>query len=210
MPVTRFALVGMICMASDWISYFGYGSLVNRDTRPVDEVAHVARLRGWQRVWEHRVTGTSEGRHCTSLSVEPEAELGNTGIEGVVVRLPRSQLAQLDEREAGYERLELAATEFDLPDHLEIDSVMVYRSLPQNRKAADLDHPVLQSYIDCVLAGYHHKFAETGMQAFVASTRGWEGAIFNDRHAPRYPRWVEVAAEQQMNFDRLVQQHKVR
>jgi cation transport protein ChaC len=195
-------------MASDWISYFGYGSLVNRDTRPADEVAHAARLRGWQRVWEHRIADSSSRRRCTSLSIEPDTGSANSTIEGMVVRMPRSHLRQLDEREAGYERLELPAAQFDLPEHLEVDSVLVYRSKPENRKAADQDHPVLQSYIDCVLAGYHQNFDETGMHAFVSSTRGWEGAIFNDRDAPRYPRWVEVAVERQMQFDAVVQQYQ--
>jgi len=195
-------------MTSDWISYFGYGSLVNRDTRPVGEVAHRACLRGWQRVWEHRVVACSSRQGCTSLSIEPDSCSANSAIEGVVVSIHRSALRHLDERESGYERLELPATAFDLPDNLEMDSVMVYRSRPENRKAADLDHPVLQSYIDCVLAGYHQNFDEASMQAFVASTRGWERAIFNDRNAPRYPRWVEVAADRQMHFDTLVKQHR--
>ncbi|MFK7853103.1 MAG: gamma-glutamylcyclotransferase family protein [Granulosicoccus sp.] len=207
MPVTRFAPLGMIYMASDWISYFGYGSLVNRDTRPPHEEAEVARLRGWQRVWEHRTVGSSAHAGCTSLSIRPDTDSADASIEGVIVKLPRAQLAQLDEREAGYERLELPAAHFDLADHHQVDSVMVYRSLPENRRAADPEHPVLQSYIDCVLAGYHKRFAERGLSAFIASTVGWEGAIFNDRRAPRYPRSVSVAQDRQARYDAMIQQH---
>lgn len=207
MPVTRFAPLGMNYMASDWISYFGYGSLVNRDTRPPHEVAEPARLRGWQRVWEHRTVNSSVHGGCTSLSIRPDTDSADGFIEGVIVKLPRAHLAQLDEREAGYERLELPAAQFDLADHQELDSVMVYRSLPENRRPADSEHPVLQSYIDCVLAGYHKRFAENGLNAFIASTHGWEGTIFNDRHAPRYPRSVSVAQDRQTHYDALIQQH---
>lgn len=207
-PVTRFAPLDMIYMASDWICYFGYGSLVNRDTRPAGEVAHAARLWGWQRVWEHRVAGSPSRQSCTSLSIEPDAGPASSSIEGMVVSMPCAHLSQLDEREAGYERLELPATQFDLPDHLEHESVIVYRSKPENRKVADQDHPVLQSYVDCVLAGYRQNFDESGVHTFVSSTRGWEGGIFNDRDAPRYPRWVEVAVERQMQFDAVVQQYQ--
>lgn len=196
-------------MALDLISYFGYGSLVNRDTRPADEVAHFTRLRGWQRVWEHRVASSSSRKRCTSLSIEPGAGSAESSIEGVLVSMPREQLSQLDERESGYDRMELPASQFDLPDHLELDSVMVYRSKAENRHAADQNHPVLQSYIDCVLAGYQHNFGESGMQAFIGSTRGWEGAIFNDRDAPLYPRWVEVDIQRQRQFDAVVHQHRI-
>ena len=195
-------------MSSDWISYFGYGSLVNRDTRPAGEVAHRARLNGWRRVWEHRVRATSARSGCTSLSVTSDAQSATASIEGVVVKLHRDELAELDEREAGYERMELPAQLFDLPPHLNLKSVMVYRSLPENRHRSDEDHPVLQSYVDCVLAGYHRTFAEPGMRAFMSTTQGWEGALFNDRAAPRYPRYVDIDQYWRATFDKIIQQHR--
>jgi len=179
-------------MTSTRINYFGYGSLVNRDTRPASEVADTARLMGWRRVWEHRVIEPNREKLCTSLSVEPLEDTVAGGIDGVVVSIPVHELAQLDERESGYERLTLPADCFDLPDSFEGDEVMVYRSLPENRALADSEHPILQSYVDCVMAGYLRRFSETGLRALMDSTRGWDRSIFDDRVDPFYPRWVEV------------------
>ena len=81
-------------MTSEWIHYFGYGSLVNRDTRPPDEPSICARLDGWKRVWGHRVQRSGEHAGCTSLSVLPS----NGAIDGVVVRMPAANLPMLDER----------------------------------------------------------------------------------------------------------------
>ena len=184
------------------IVYFGYGSLVNRDTRPPDEPAACARLRGWRRVWNHRVAASAVRTPSCSLSIEPAPEEG--GIDGVVVALPLEALPALDAREAGYERLTLPADRFDLPEGLGVDEVHVYRSRPENRLPATDAQPILQTYVDCVMAGYLRLYGEGGLEAFLLSTRGWDGVIENDRDAPRYPRAVEVPGSLRARFDRLV------
>ena len=198
-------------MNTDWILYFGYGSLVNRNTRPAQEIAHSARLNGWQRVWDHRVSDPYRDKRCTSLSIEPSREVA---VEGVVVRLELDKLPQLDQREAGYDRLILPASDFDLPEELleqmateGMDEIMVYRSQEHNRGLADAENPVLQSYVDCVMAGYLHRFGEEGVNALVSSTRGWECSLFNDRTEPFYPRWVEVSSADQQYFDDSIDLH---
>lgn len=206
-------------MKTDWIHYFGYGSLVNRETRPANEVAHSARLNGWQRVWDHRVTDPARDKRCTSLSIEPTSgvvvqagqDVIPAGIDGVVVRLPVEHLPQLDAREAGYDRLSLPLSDFDLSDELlqqmddeGVENIMVYRSQTVNRTLADQDNPVLLSYVDCVMAGYLHRFGEQGVQDMVSSTRGWERPLFDDRSDPFYPRWVEVNDNSRQYFDSLI------
>ena len=206
-------------MKTDWIHYFGYGSLVNRETRPEDEIAHSARLNGWQRVWDHRVTDPARDKRCTSLSIEPSTgvvvqagqEVIPAGIDGVVVRLPLAHLPQLDAREAGYDRLSLPLSHFDLSDELQqqmneegVESIMVYRSHTENRILADENNPVLQSYVDCVMAGYLHRFGEQGVRDMVSSTRGWDRPLFDDRNDPFYPRWVAVEASARQYFDALI------
>jgi len=185
------------------IVYFGYGSLVNRDTRPPDEQAFCARLRGWHRVWGHR-SGPAVGRPPScSLSVEPGVA-GTRGIDGVLVSMPLEALPVLDAREAGYDRLTLPATEFDLPEGLGVDEIQVYRSKAEYRMPASPGQPILQSYVDCVLAGFLRVYGEGGLDDFLLSTRGWEGTIENDREAPRYPRAVELPGALRARFDRLV------
>ena len=204
-------------MTADDICYFGYGSLVNRETRPPEELAAPARLRGWQRVWGHRVAPRENRPPACSLSIEPNVpsgvlrepdasagEPGELGIDGVLVRLPLEALPVLDRRESGYDRLTLPAVSFDLPEGLGIEEVHVYRSKAENRTAPSAAQPILQSYVDCVMAGYLRVFGEGGLDAFLLSTRGWEGAIEDDRAAPRYPRAVEVPGALRGRFDRLV------
>lgn len=199
-------------MSSDWIYYFGYGSLVNRETRPADELASPARLKGWRRVWEHRIQHADLQRRSTSMSIEPmpvDPAVSSRGIDGVVVRLEKDLLPVLDQRESGYERLVLPADVFELPAELKTDRVIVYRSLPQNRNLADDAHPVLQSYVDCIMAGYQRMFGDNGLQDLISSTRGWERPVLNDRRFPRYPRSVIVDQQSLNHFDASIRQHLV-
>ncbi len=187
-------------MSAQWISYFGYGSLVNRNTRPEGEEAINATLKGWQRVWNHRVTKTDARHACTSLSIEP----ADTCISGVLVRIPQAKLADLDKREFGYERLTLSIADFDVPDGLDVDEIQVYRSLEPNRHLSDSAHPVAQSYVDVVMAGYLTRFGDDGLQQLLASTRGWDRPMVDDRADPIYPRSVELQAAQHHYFDSLL------
>ena len=209
-------------MSGRKIVYFGYGSLVNRETRPPEEAAAPARLRGWHRIWGHRVVAASGREPSCSLSIEPDAPASvrdpiepdappvpfprgaDAGIDGVVVALPLAALPVLDERESGYDRLTLPAAAFDLPEGLGADEIHVYRSKPENRWPATPAQPILQSYVDCCMAGFLRVYGEGGLDAFLWSTEGWEGAIEDDRAAPRYPRAVEVPGALAARFDRLV------
>ncbi len=188
--------------ADDTAYYFGYGSLVNRDTRPVGEQAWNARLSGWRRVWDHRVDMQDPRRACTSLSIQ--SARADVVIDGVLVALPRTDLAQLDSREHGYERLELPrkAFSFEQEPPADIDSIHVYRSLAPAQSRAS--HPILRSYVDCVMAGYLARFDWQGVEAFVSTTEGWGGVLLDDRTAPRYPRAVALAPELLEEFDRLL------
>ncbi|MFT4730729.1 MAG: cation transport protein ChaC [Granulosicoccus sp.] len=192
-------------MTSDWIYYFGYGSLVNRDTRPAGEFSEPAVLKGWRRVWENRTADPARRSHrCTSLSIESLAYPADGSIKGVVARMPVSELAQLDEREAGYDRLKLPVEQFELTDLVETDFVYVYQSELPHRFLADEEHPILQSYIDCVLAGYLTQFGCSGMQDMIDSTRGWDRPVMDDRAAPHYPRAVDIDVSLQLSIDQLL------
>ena len=192
-------------MTPDTVHYFGYGSLVNRATRPEDERCVNAVLSGWRRVWNHRIEGGSSRRAgCTSLSIEPHDE---GDIAGVIVALPLHHLPQLDAREAGYDRLALPAGAFRIAEGSTIapdGEVFVYRSRETNRRAPQAGHPVLQTYVDCVMAGYQERFGEPGLAAFLSSTRGWDGCRRDDRAAPDYPRAVHLPAERLAHFDAIL------
>ena len=180
---------------------------MNRETRPAGEFSKPATLKGWRRVWENRTADPNRVQQCTSLSAEALKQPSGGSIDGVIGRMPRSHLAQLDEREAGYDRLALSVDQFDISDNhvgVEADVIYVYQSERQNRFLANDEHPILQSYIDCVLAGYLTQFGPSGMQAMVDSTRGWNRPIMDDRAAPHYPRAVQLGQDLQLEFDRIV------
>lgn len=187
-------------MSVHWAHYFGFGSLVNRSTRPDGERAWNATLHGWQRVWEHRVLASDVRSSCTSLSVEP----AKTSIQGVLVRIPLLDLPDLDAREEGYERMTLSASDFELPEDVNTDTIYLYRSLSENRHLADKAHPIAQSYVDCVMAGYQERFGETGLKMMLQSTRGWDRPMLNERLAPIYPRHVSLSTETLKYFDSLL------
>jgi len=214
-------------MAEQIVTYFGYGSLVNRDTRPANEQALPARLYGWRRVWGHRVQPADAAlsgshRSCCSLSVEKcdenpdEYSKVSTDaktrcsqfIDGVVVNIPLAELPALDQREYGYDRLRVPAGEFDLPHNCAAKHIHVYVSNMTHSGRSNIQYPILQSYIDCVLAGYCAVFNQKGMQQFVESTVGWGGVIENERHDPRYPRAVQLPDSQLALFDSVVKNHR--
>ena len=189
------------------IAYFGYGSLVNRDTRPPLEEAFKARLSGWERHWAHRVSDDGANRTCTSLSARPASD-PTTVIDGVVVLIEESELPALDQRESGYSRRSAPISAFKLEVTLPVKEVAIYQSLPENFAAANKDFPILQSYIDCVMGGYECLFDETGLTEFMRTTNGWSGHTLNDRAQPQYPRAVSLSGEQIARFDLLLKQYR--
>lgn len=184
------------------------------------EVAYPARLYGWQRVWGHRVLSSQQpsdepARSCCSLTVQKLIDIDVVNrqnapfIDGVVVTIPTSELPLLDKREAGYERHAIPCGHFDLPAECDVDQIHVYVSAPANQGDATNQFPILQSYIDCVLAGYCEVFEPEGMQRFVDSTTGWTGVIENERDNPKYPRAVSIPAQQLVQFDSIVAEHRL-
>jgi len=218
--ITQVATLGPLRVTTDFITYFGYGSLVNRATRPAGEVSYRARLYGWRRVWGHRVLSAQQPsdeleRSCCSLSVQKliDFDIANRKnmpfIDGVVVTIPITDLPTLDKRETGYDRHAIPSSHFDLPAECDVDEIHVYVSKPAHQGDATEHFPILQSYIDCVLAGYCEVFEHQGMQRFVDSTQGWAGVIENERDNPKYPRAVSLPASKLAQFDSIIASHRL-
>ena len=155
--------------------FFGYGSLVNRATHAYPSPQR-ARLTGWRRAWRH--TGLREVAFLTAIPDPASA------IDGLIAPVPGGDWAALDAREWAYERLPTPDVAHPLPHPVEI---AVY-AVPATSAAPDANHPILLSYLDVVVQGYHREFGPEGVAAFFATTSGWEAPILNDRAAPRYPR----------------------
>ncbi|MEL6647358.1 MAG: gamma-glutamylcyclotransferase [Pseudomonadota bacterium] len=157
--------------------FFGYGSLVNRNTHVYAD-ARPARLESWTRVWRQ-----TDLRPVAYLTVVPDE---TSQIDGLMAAVPASGWAELDLRERAYDRV--AATHQVRHDLCAKPQVVVY-SIPDGKHGQpDQTCPVLLSYIDVVAQGYLQVFGENGARAFFKTTQGWDSPVRDDRAAPIYPR----------------------
>ncbi|WP_422826500.1 gamma-glutamylcyclotransferase family protein [Thalassococcus sp. BH17M4-6] len=156
--------------------FFGYGSLVNRQTH-IYAPCHAARAHGWRRAWRF-----AADRQVAFLTVIPDPDCS---IDGLIAPVPGADWAALDLREAAYDRL---PAEVDHPLPADSTDIAIYAIPPDRLNRPDADHPVLLSYIDVVLQGYLAVWGRDGADRFLATTDGWEAPILDDRHQPRYPR----------------------
>lgn len=172
--------------------FFGYGSLVNRQTHNYPD-AHPARLRGWRRAWVRTAV-----RDLVFLSVIEDPD---TTIDGLIAAVPGADWTALDTREAGYARLSSGGAVIHpispAPD-------IAHYAVPPADTGVPGDHAILLSYLDVVVQGFLHEFGEAGVAAFFDTTDGWDTPVLNDRAAPRYPRHkVLSAAETALVDDHL-------
>lgn len=149
--------------------FFGYGSLVNLATHNYPD-PQPAYLRGWRRVWRH-----AKARPVAFLSVERDAQ---TTLLGITAQVPKGDWVALDAREHAYLRRDVSE-QF-------ATATAVYEANPDHTAPTSAAHPILLSYLDVVIAGYHALDIE-GPAHFFATTTGW-GPVLNDRENPRYPR----------------------
>ena len=169
--------------------FFGYGSLVNRDTHAFAE-AHTARLSGWKRIWRH-----TSLRPVAYLTVVPDAD---SEIDGLIAAVPGDDWAALDERERAYARHDVShAVAHDGPEA----PCAVYRVSEGLIEPASGAAPILLSYLDTVAQGFLKVHGDAGLAAFFATTAGW-GPIRDDRAAPVYPRAQALSAEEREAVDR--------
>ena len=202
---------------NDFATYFGYGSLVNRKTRPQNEPWQRATLTGWSRQWAHRAdrpwqqsghsnnfAGDFSGLGVSALTVKATP---GSRIDGVLVPIAVADLAQLDAREAGYDRLEIPASEFIVDTPLTVETVIMYVSGAERSGWANHDYPLIQSYIDCVLDGFNALFGADGVDRFMATTEHWTLPLYNDRAQPLYPRAIALTDDQHRQHDQRLDQY---
>lgn len=190
-------------------AYFGYGSLVNRLTLRTAYVStHRARLAGWRRHWQSR--GIDSGTPAGPIALLSVHRAPDSAIHGMLVIDRREHLAEVDLREAMYDRVPIRHDDLEHAGERPA-------AFPQDchiyvgREAAEHSEPrLLQSYLDAVMAGFLAEFGEEGVRAFIATTDGWDRGIVADRTAPLYPRAVQVDAQTARSFDRLLEDAGVR
>ncbi len=187
--------------------YFGYGSLVNRQTLRTNYVeAHKARLSGWRRHWQARPGDIApDGGRIALLSVHRDLE---TTIDGLMIIDKGAHLPLVDAREAHYDRVALEAHHIDLSAQaVPVDEAYVYVARQATTGGA---LRLLQSYLDAVMAGFLGEHGEEGLNSFLQTTDGFDKDMICDRHRPIYPRSVVLAPATAEKFDMLLTKHGVR
>ena len=198
-----------------WHRCWGHRALTNAHTRSEQtsstDSMHTANHSGW-----------------TVLSVEPKGvkavlPAGSAAaVDGMIVTVDSSELPALDAREKGYKRLELARSDFDFvhtgsvesdlastnPADCVAETVYMYVSEDQNAAYANAEFPLLQSYVDCVMAGFETEFGTEGLQRFIDSTLGWSAPMLEDRADPRYVRSVSLCTHQAKRYDDLLAERR--
>jgi hypothetical protein len=147
--------------------FFGYGSLVNLQTHTYAEPRPM-QIKGWRRRWV-----SSTMRDVAFLSATP---CETSTIQGMSASTHGIGWDALDEREEGYARHQLPDPELQI--YVGRDDCIRW----------DIKQPILLSYLDVVIQGFHEHFGVDGVDNFFATTDNWEHPILDDRDAPQYPR----------------------
>jgi cation transport regulator ChaC len=109
---------------------------------------------------------------------------------GVVVAIPKTAIDAFDRREDGYKRVRLAEVKAQAVPlygkQLPEAPIEVY--VPDDRCEPQADCPIIQTYVDVVMAGAILQFGEGFAQRLVETTKGWEYDWVDDRHRPVYSR----------------------
>jgi len=173
--------------ASGTVAYFGYGSLVNELTWLQSERRHPERypaeVQNWTREWGHCLD-TPRGTGCVLTA----SERAGSRIQGILIYCDAADLAQVDAREAGYDRVELRHRDVlspagDLPEKL-----YIYKSKPSHYRPGGVGYPIWFSYAEAVLHGFLSVFKTGGVDEFIRSTSGWTVPVIDDRDNPQYRR----------------------
>lgn len=171
--------------------FFGYGSLVNRDTHTYT-AAERAQLKGWRRRWVY-----TQARGIAFLSVVPDSA---TTIRGLIADVPNADWAVLDAREWGYDRI---ASGSDVIHPRDAATEISHYAVPHETWVAANGQHILLSYLDVVVQGYLREFGAQGVADFFDTTDGWDTLVCDDRAAPQYPR-AQTLSQQETA---LVDQH---
>lgn len=147
-------------------------------------------------MWGHCTGGTGPGICVLTMKPDPASS-----IAGVVIALPASDLLALDARESGYARAALAGDAVDGFRAPPGTTIEAYYSKAEHRRFGDERSPILRTYLDCVLGGFFALGGRAAVEAFLATTSGWESPILDDRARPRYPRAVVLAPEARAAID---------
>jgi gamma-glutamylcyclotransferase (GGCT)/AIG2-like uncharacterized protein YtfP len=130
------------------------------------------------------------------------ANVGEGQVNGVLLKVDEHTLSEFDYRETGYRRIKL--------DHKNIDALSpfddqepVWVYVTENIFNPTVSSPIVQSYVDTVIAGCL-EISEAFAKQFIEHTVGWHHPMENDRHQPKYARVAGVQKEHHAIIDQLL------
>ena len=164
---------------------FAYGGLILAESRSMTlgaaSVAMPVMLDGFERFWGFAAPAYG----LTSLSLRM-----NQGKKcaGVLFPITAPQLALLDVREEGYERVMVAAQDINpLAPLFGGINGRIFTYIAETENAPSTTNPIVQSEVDAILTGCLREHGEPFAREVVQTTSGWQGPWLNDRQAPRFP-----------------------
>ena len=175
---------------------FGYGSLIDRDSRTRTNPAAVAArpviVEGIQRGWW--VHGAPIGFSTCFLSAKEQAD---AICNGVLYPVTPAELEALDKRESIYTRTRIESDKIRLLDgmnSLEDGAKVWFYAQDSELQLPDATFPIVQSYVDICLNGcleiealYPLAKEANFAELFIKSTADWSHYWVNDRLYPRRP-----------------------
>ena len=182
---------------SDFIAYFGYGSLVNRATHRTDIVDAVpAHLVGWRRRWMPRANNAVYDVAILSVTRD-----GASTTEGLLVIDRVHNLPAIDEREGDYLRRTIPRNEIAHEADLPPDCPVYVYEIPEVPGLSFGSQRILRSYLDAVLQGFLVEHGEAAVRRFVDETEAFEIGLLDDRDDPMYRRNVNLSSDEQALID---------
>ena len=207
---------------------FGYGSLINPDSRARTNPALAEQdglpvvVRDVERVWSAR---TTTGYTAMGVRIRKGADC-----TGILLEVNKAELEDLDKREQSYVRVEVHLDNVDQVPFLDEDefydteqaealfeakenegNVRVWVYIQKDPIPADSSHPIPQSYVDVILSGCL-TISEEFARSFIKTTKGWrnkeEPSFVDDRDFPIYARANSIESEKHAEvIDQLLEEN---
>ncbi len=182
---------------SDFIAYFGYGSLVNRATHRTDIVdAAPAHLVGWRRRWMPRANNAVYDVAILSVTKDRASKT-----DGLLVIDHAHNLPAIDEREGDYIRTTITTNDIAHEANLPPDCPIYVYEIPEEPGLSFGSQRILRSYLDAVLQGFLAEHGEAAVRRFVEETEAFEIGLLDDRDDPMYRRNVSLSGNEQALID---------
>lgn len=184
---------------------FGYGSLINSQSRLITGIAGNSvpvRVAGLQRYWVSFIGGKM--RSVGVIPTTQQNQMLDNPCNGVLFEVPEQELPKFDQRESGYTRQLLdwhTITPCNPNTYLNTQQpvwVYIYAGHPNQPQIG----PISQAYLDVILLGcleHNEAFAIE----FLQNTKNWYEWV-DDRTNPLYPRATQH--QQQTYLDTLIAQ----